>query len=99
MGWATSHIAALKAGKTVQFRPKGQSMRGRIESGQLVTVAPVTGELHVGDIVLCSVHGSHYLHLISAKDGERVQISNNKNKINGWTNLSHVYGIVTAIAP
>lgn len=40
--WATYHIAALKEGKTIQFRPHGNSMTPKIESGQLVTVEPVT---------------------------------------------------------
>jgi hypothetical protein len=38
MGWATPYIDKLKKGETVQFRPRGNSMSGRIESGQLCTV-------------------------------------------------------------
>ena len=41
MGWASDHIARLQDGETVQFRPKGNSMQGKIESGQLCTVEPV----------------------------------------------------------
>jgi alpha-ribazole phosphatase len=53
MGWAAHYIAKLKEGGAVQFRPRGASMRGRIESGQLVTVEPVNpATLGVGDIVL-----------------------------------------------
>jgi hypothetical protein len=40
MSWATSYIESLLAGETVSFRPRGNSMTGIIESGQLVTVAP-----------------------------------------------------------
>lgn len=98
MSWASHHITALKAGKTVQFRPRGNSMQGRIESGQLVTVEPLAGIPSVGDIVLCSVNGTHYLHLVSAKNGNRFQISNNKNKINGWTTLAHIYGVVIELS-
>ena len=29
MGWATAYIAKLKAGETVQFRPRGGSMAGK----------------------------------------------------------------------
>jgi len=59
MGWATPHIAKLAAGQTVSFRPRGGSMAGKIESGQLCTVAPVRdpSTLKVGDIVLCKVNG------------------------------------------
>jgi hypothetical protein len=51
MGWASRYIQKLRAGETVSFGPHGQSMTGRIESGQLCTVAPVDPEmLEVGDI-------------------------------------------------
>jgi len=71
MGWATSYIAKLKNGETVKFRPRGNSMSGRIESGQLVTVEPVTdlGTLALDEIVLCSVNGGQFLHIIKGKQG------------------------------
>jgi hypothetical protein len=92
MGWATGYIAKLAAGETVQFRPRGQSMRGRIESGQLCTVAPAPEELEVGDIVLCKVRGREYLHLVKARQGERYLIGNNRGKINGWVTRGAIYG-------
>ena len=67
MGWATCYIAELQAGKTVSFRPRGNSMAGKIESGQLCTVAPVDpATLTFGEIVLCKVRGRDYLHLVKA---------------------------------
>ena len=93
MGWATAHIAKLKAGETVQFRPRGSSMTGKIESGNLCTVAPVQPEdLQVGDIILCKVGGSQYLHLVKATRGQRFQIGNNRGGINGWIGASGIYG-------
>ena len=56
MGWANQYIEKLKAGQTVEFRPRGNSMSGKVESGQLCTVEPAK-ELMVGDIVLCKVGG------------------------------------------
>src|SRR5215470_3232436 len=74
MGWASRHIARLREGETVQFRPRGDSMRGKIESGQLCTVEPVDPDtLEVGDIVLCKVNGKEYLHLIKAIQSKRFQ--------------------------
>ena len=35
MGWATGHIAKPKAGETVSFRPRGDSMLPKIHSGGL----------------------------------------------------------------
>lgn len=98
MSWADSYIASLQAGETVQFRPRGNSMQGKIESGQLVTVAPATHPLPAGSIVLCKVSGSQYLHLVLAvgSDG-RYQIGNNKGHVNGWCTSSNVFGVVIAV--
>ena len=93
MGWATGHIAKLRAGEVVSFRPRGHSMTGRIESGQLCTVEPVDpATLRVGDIVLCKVNGREYLHLVKAIQGPRFQIGNNRGRINGWVTASAVFG-------
>ena len=58
MGWASAYIVSLQNGEAVQFRPRGNSMTGKIESGQLCTVEPVEpATVKVGDIVLCKVTG------------------------------------------
>lgn len=92
MGWASFHIDRLLAGETVQFRPRGNSMSGKIESGQLCTVEPISSAIKVGDIVLCKVGGSQYLHLIKAIQGERFQIGNNRGGINGWITAGSIFG-------
>lgn len=94
MGWATQYIAMLQEGETVQFRPRGNSMSGKIESGQLCTVEPISesDELSTGDIVLCKAGGSQYLHLIKAIQGKRFQIGNNRGRINGWITIGSIYG-------
>ena len=93
MGWASDHIARLRADQTVSFRPRGQSMRGRIESGQLCTVTPVDPTtLAVGDIVLCRVRGNDYLHIVKAIQGARYQIGNNRGLINGWVGAACIFG-------
>lgn len=92
MGWANKYIDALQNGRTVQFRPHGSSMKGKVESGQLCTVEPVKGDLKVGDVVLCKVNGRQYLHLISAIQGNRFQISNNRGHINGWVGRNSIFG-------
>jgi signal peptidase I len=103
MGWADNHIRRLQAGETVQFRPRGSSMEPRISSGDLVTVEPIkdSDELTVSDIVLCTVRGSQYLHLIYqiSEHGERLMIGNNRGHENGWTSYDKVYGRVTKVEP
>jgi hypothetical protein len=93
LGWATSYIAQLKNGQTVQCRPRGSSMKGKIESGQLCTIEPVDAEtLEVGDIVLCKVNRNEYLHLVKAIRGPQFQIGNNRGFINGWIGKNSIYG-------
>lgn len=99
MGWATHYIAKLQEGETVQFRPRGNSMVGRIESGQLCTVEPIEdpAALVTGDIVLCKVNGRQYIHLIKAIQGKRFQIGNNRGRINGWVTANSIFGKCTRV--
>ena len=98
MGWASQYIAKLQVGEVVQFRPRGHSMQGRIDSGQLCTVEPVDPTtLRVGEIVLCKVNGRQYLHLVKALQGGRFQIGNNRGRINGWVSANAIYGRCTRV--
>lgn len=100
MGWALHYIEKLKSGESVAFRPRGNSMVGKIESGQLCTVVPVNPEeLAVGDIVLCKVNGNEYLHLVKAIQGPRFQIGNNRGLINGWITARSIYGRCIRVEP
>jgi len=100
MGWASSYIARLQNGETVQFRPRGNSMTPRIKSGALVTVEPMNGNDPArDDIVLCKVGGAEYLHIVSAVQGDRFQISNNHGRVNGWTGRDRVYGRLVKVEP
>jgi len=93
VGWAAAHIEKLKGGEAVSFRPRGNSMAGKVDSGQLCTVEPVDPtKLRVGDIVLCKVHGREYLHLVKAIHGQRFQIGNNRGRINGWVSAGAIFG-------
>ncbi|MEV4943419.1 S26 family signal peptidase [Streptomyces zaomyceticus] len=82
------------------FRPSGTSMVPLIRSRQQVVVAPVDpSKVETGDIVLVRVAGTVYLHLVSSVDParKRVQISNNRGRVNGWTSHARVFGICTAV--
>lgn len=90
----------VAGGATVEFRPSGSSMVPLIRSRQQVVVAPVDpSKLEAGDIVLARVAGTVYLHLVSAVDRarERVRISNNRGRVNGWTSHDRVFGICLAV--
>lgn len=82
------------------FRPSGSSMVPLIRSRQQVVVAPVDpSKLEVGDIVLARVAGTVYLHLVSSVDParKRVQISDNRGRVNGWNSHDRVFGICVAV--
>lgn len=98
MGWVTEALKELEQGRDAQIRPFGGSMRGRIRSGQLVTLTPVPpAVVNVDDAVLIRWKGNYILHLIKQIDGDRLQIGNNLGKINGWAALADVRGKVVAV--
>lgn len=100
MGMLDAVASRVAGGATVEFRPSGSSMVPLIRSRQQVVVAPVDpSKLEVGDIVLARVTGTVYLHLVSAVDQarQRVQISNNRGRVNGWTSHDRVFGICLAV--
>jgi len=76
-------------------------MTGKIESGQLCTVEPIADvtTVAVGDIVLCKVSGTEYLHLVKAIQGGRFQIGNNRGLINGWVGPKAIYGRCVKVSP
>lgn len=86
-------IERLAAGERVTLQPSGQSMTPRIKSKQTIVLIPID-RIQVGDVVLAKVTGKHYIHLLSAIDGDRVQISNNHGHVNGWTHRTKVFGRV-----
>jgi hypothetical protein len=51
----------------------------------------------IGNIVLCCVQGTDYLHLIKAIQQDRYQIGNNIGGINGWIGRNNIFGIVTKV--
>ena len=98
MGWVNDARKELSAGQTVQVRPIGGSMRGRIESGQMVTLAPVgPDDIHVDDAVLVAWKGGFLLHLVKEVRDGRLLIGNNLGKVNGWVDATGVLGKVVAV--
>lgn len=103
MNWE-QHQQDLAEGKTVEFRPKGNSMSPKIESGQLVTVEPVKdyAKIKKGDIVFCRVGRNYYVHLVQVAQekmgGMRFQIGNNKGRTNGWIFQDKLFGKVTKVS-
>ncbi|HMA35441.1 MAG TPA: S24 family peptidase [Chloroflexia bacterium] len=98
MNWATFAIEALGRGEVATVKPRGHSMRGKVDDGDLVTLAPADpAKLAAGDIVLVRVNGHVYLHLIKAIDRGRFLIGNNRGGVNGWVGPDCIYGVATRV--
>ena len=98
MGWVNDALLELAAGRQAKIRPHGGSMRGRIESGDLVTLAPANPEdVKVDDVILVRWKHGYLLHIIREIRNDEVLIGNNIGKINGWAKLIDVRGKVVEV--
>lgn len=90
-------VERLLNGEIVEnYREGGNSMSPRIKHRQAVNIYPFNdgSEPEVNDVVFCKVRGRYMMHLLTAIDGERYQISNNHGHVNGWTTRDKIYGLV-----
>ena len=98
MSWVKEALSSLEAGQIAKVRPIGGSMRGRIESGQLVTIAPNTlGDVKIDDVVFIRWKGNFILHIVKDIQDGQLLIGNNIGKINGWADPVDVLGVVTSV--
>ncbi len=82
------------------FRAFDPSMKGRIESAQLCTVALVNEEdLKRLDIVLCRIRKKKYFYSITVSKEVEYQIGNNLGHINGWTTFKSIFGELAKVEP
>lgn len=98
MSWVQAARAGLARGERVTVRPLGGSMRGRIESGDLVTLEPTRLEALVpDDIVFVRWKANYLLHLVKDIAPGRILIGNNLGKINGWVDAVDILGKVISV--
>lgn len=73
-------------------------MRGRIESGQLVTLQ-TSGyeEVEINDVIFIHWKGNYLLHMVADKKDNQLLIGNNAGKINGWISAEAVLAKVIAV--
>lgn len=98
MGWVKDAIKGLNETGSCQIRPHGGSMRGKIESGQLVTLEHFTEQsLVLEDVIFIRWKGNYLLHLVKEIKGDSILIGNNLGKTNGWISRQDVLAIVTKV--
>ena len=98
MSWARAAIEALLRGEDSTLRYHGDAMRGRIDDGAEVNLAPVDpGELKVGDLVLARVKGEDDLNLIRAIDRGTFFVGDNIGGVGGWIETGALHGVVVKI--
>lgn len=98
MSWVKEALAELSVGRDVKIRPQGGSMRGRIESGQLVTLTPAMfNDIQIGDVVFIRWKGNYLLHIIKDKSETEILVGNNIGKINGWAPANSILAKVVNI--
>jgi hypothetical protein len=100
--WAEEAVQSLQAGKTVNIRPIGLSMQGKVSDGDLVTLAPcLPQDLVTGDIVLARIKGRRYfhlvLHLIIERKADKFLIGNNHGRVDEWVSGENIYGKATKV--
>ena len=74
-------------------------MRGRIEDGALVTLAPCRPEeVRPGDVVFVRVRDWLFvLHLVLDVQGDRFHIGTTAGRSDGWVAASEVFGRVVVV--
>ena len=98
MSWVKEAIEALEKGNDVKVRPHGGSMRGRIESGQLVTLTPASSEsTSLDDVVFIKWKGNYLLHLVKDMNENEILVGNNLGKVNGWAPANSIIGKVISV--
>ena len=98
MGWVKDALKELSENGECQIRPQGGSMKGRIESGELVTIKKITPEeINVDDAAFVKWKGNYLLHIIKDVKDDKILISNNLGKINGWISQKDVIGKVIEV--
>lgn len=98
--WATIASEAPTRGESVQVRPRGHSMQGRINDRALVTLEPCRmGDLAVGDIILARVRGWLLVrHQVIDVEPSRVEIGTTAGRSDGWVSSPDVLGRVVSVA-
>ena len=98
MSWVKDALKTLKEEEQCDIRPLGGSMKGRIESGQLVTIKRIEGnDVQIDDAIFIKWKGNYLIHLAKDITETEILIGNNLGKINGWISKKDVIAKVIKV--
>jgi len=98
MGWVKDALKTLQNEGQCDVRPFGGSMKGRIESGQLVTIKTIDGnDVKIDDAIFIKWKGNYLIHLVKEITETEILIGNNLGKINGWISKEDVIAKVIKV--
>ncbi|HEY0073343.1 MAG TPA: S24/S26 family peptidase [Abditibacteriaceae bacterium] len=94
----------LICGETIEIKPQGGSMTGRINNGDTVTLSPCNvSELKTDDIVLVRIRGRRFQHIVLHQilqcDGKRFLIGSFQGRVDGWVQANDIFGKAIEIKP
>jgi hypothetical protein len=91
-------IGVLEDKGEVVIRCNGRSMMPIIAPKEAIHLRKVLStQLRVGDAVFCRINGALQVHKLTAIDGDRYQISNNRGHVNGWIGANCIFGLARQI--
>jgi len=99
LAWHRHIIDSLRACQKVEVKHHGHAMLGRIEDGDIATVAPIGKHaVDIGDMVLVFCEGNYLIRMIGDVHGLRFRIDDMRGKTLGWVNYEAVQRKVATIS-
>jgi len=91
--------AVLSKDKLFRFQAKGYSMSPFIQSGDVVTISPISGNINFGEAVAIFDSKKHlFLHRVVKISGDKFLLQGDSNPtIDGWFNRKEILGSVTNV--
>lgn len=91
-------VKILEEKNEVAIKCNGRSMIPLIHPKETIHLKKVLiSQLRVGDAVFVRIKRALQVHILSAIDNDRMQISNRKGFINGWVGKNSIYGLAVRI--
>lgn len=91
--------AVLSKGKPFRFQAKGYSMSPFIQSGDIVVISPITGNINPGEVVAILDSKKHlFIHRVVKICGDKFLVQGDSSPmVDGWFLRNEMLGCVTNV--